>query len=117
MASAYHRLLDLTLFTENDRQPLFKTWDAGQYTTLVIHVRVPNGNANAGAKLILEHAAVNDNDAFVPLQANGQNVEVGLDNVGAPVYAVSAFLRYLRWRVDGFTSNDALALIDVIAKD
>ncbi len=118
MASAYFRLMDTTTLSSNTEQPLFRAQDVGNYTQLNLLLRVPKGSGNVGFKLKVEHAPVLEEGAFVDLvDVNGNNVEAILNASGNTYFEVRGFMRYIRWSTFGWTSGDAVGLIDNVAKN
>lgn len=70
----------------------------------------------------LEHAAVNEDGQYLPVQdINGNDVEIDLKTASGNIsFQVDGFLRYVRWTAtDGGTapSTPAIVGIDVVAKE
>lgn len=61
----------------------------------------------------LQHAAVNEDEAFKDL-AGGSVLLNATDN---HVLTIPSFLRYVRWVTDSAVAGDPLALADLIAKE
>ena len=111
MASQYKRILDPRVLTADMTQPATDIWDAGAYRTLEVQARVVK--AGTAGYLKIQHAAVNEEDAFRDL--TGGNV--GLSAVDNIYFSATGFLRYVRWVTDGAVTGSPVALVDVIAKE
>jgi len=110
MASRYVRLLDPTVLVASSSQAKEDVVDLGAYTTLVAHVRVLK--AGGAGNVFLQHAAVNEVDAWVTLAGT----TVALNGTGGVVSATN-FLRYVRWATDALVAGAPVALIDIVAKE
>lgn len=111
MASLYHRLVPLQTFGASQTQPRDEVLDVGAYTTLEIQLRVLV--AGAAGNLKLQHAAVNEPDAFKDLSGASWALSATANNFTS----ITSFLRYLRWVTDGSVSGSPAALLDIIAKE
>ena len=109
MASEYRRLLDPSTAKATVFQELREAWDAGAYRVLEVHVRVLK--AGTGGNIILQHAAVNEEDAYLDLA----NASTALNGQGAYL-TISNFLRFIRWRTDGAVAGSPVVMIEIIAK-
>ncbi|MCK6505667.1 hypothetical protein L6R53_20100 [Myxococcota bacterium] len=97
--------------TGNATQPVEEAWDAGAFTRLEVHCRVLK-QGSAGGSIILQHAAVNEDAAYVALPGATWNV-----NTDGTFVSVTAFLRFVRWSTTGTIAGDPVALIDGIGKE
>lgn len=69
--------------------------------------------AGTGQKIIIQHAAVNDDAYFIDLTG----VEAALNQAGPSYVGTDDFLRFIRWRVEDGLGGTAKVVIDVIAKE
>lgn len=111
MASTTRRLMPQQSLTANQVQPRDEVMDAGAYKTLECQGRCIVAGSNGQAKI--QHAAVNEPDAFKDLAGAAWN----LNATNNTVVSISNFLRYLRWVTDANVAGNPVALIDVVAKD
>lgn len=79
--------------------------------TLAIQFRVLV--AGGAGNLKLQHAAVNEPDAFTDVSGASWSLAA----TGNTYTSVSHFLRYLRWITDGSVSGSPAAILDLIAKE
>lgn len=110
MASEYRRLLDPGTAKPDVFQELREAWEAGAFRVLEVHVRVLK--AGTGGNIILQHAAVNEDDAYLDL-AGSTTVLTG----SGAYFTISSFLRFIRWRTDGGVAGSPVVMIDIIAKE
>ena len=116
--SVSYRLMDTTVLTGNQQQELSQAWDGGNYKQLGVAIRVPKGTGNVGFKVKVTHAATLDNDAFLDLlDKDGNPVELILSASGGAYFECTGFLRYVRFVTFGWTSGDAVAVIDLMGKE
>ena len=114
MAGAYHRLTPQQTLVANQTQPASEVYDAGAFNHLQLQGRVLK--AGTAGKLKLQHAAVNEPDAFIDVSG----AEWDLDQAGPSgnvFITVDDFLRYLRWITDANVLGSPIALLDLIAKE
>lgn len=109
---SYFRLQDLTEQTATGSQRIEEAIDVSAFKTLTVQTRVP-GNSSGTTTLILEHAAVLDEDAF----ADVATFSVDLTNDSNDVEVVSDTLRYVRWKISAFGTGTAKFMIDIIARE
>ncbi len=107
--SEYFRLLDPLALVANQTQDRDQVIDVGSYTEMQVNFRVLK--AGSAGNLQLQHAAVNEEDAWLDL--GSPNSLSGTTNV---VISISTFLRYVRWTTDGAVAGAPVALVDIIAK-
>ncbi len=110
MASATVRLMEPMTINGDGDQPSWEAFDGGNYTQLNLLLRVLK--AGTAGTLRIQHAAVNRDDAFVDLVGTA----VSLAGTGDTFVQVTAFLRYVRWRVDSGTAGSPMALVELVAK-
>ncbi len=111
MASQYSRFLPLQTLSSTQTMPRDEVLDLGAYNTLQIQLRVLV--AGSGGNVKIQHAAVNEPDAFKDLSG----ASAALNATGNHFVTVTNFLRYLRWVTDGSVSGSPAVLIDIIAKE
>lgn len=111
MASMYQRILDPRALTPNDTTQREEVLDAGAYNTLQAQMRVLS--AGSAGNLKLQHAAVNEPDAFIDIGG----ASVSLASTSNSLVTVTNFLRFIRWFSDSATAGSPIALIDVVAKE
>ena len=76
-------------------QELREAWDAGAYRELQLQMRVLS--AGTAGTVELEHAAVNEEDAYTAISGTSTS----LTSAANSFKTVTAFLRFIRWSVDG----------------
>lgn len=111
MASQYLRILPITGLTASQKQANADIIDVGAYTTLEFQARVLK--AGGAGNVFVEHAAVNEPDAFTALSG----ATWSLSATSNTLVSVTHFLRYLRWVTDSGVAGSPIALIDLIAKE
>ncbi len=110
MASRYWRILDLRKLTPSLEQPRDQYIDAGAFTHLEVDVRVVV--AGTAGNLKLQHAAVNEPDAFRDITT----LAWPLTGAGS-FLSTDHFLRYVRWVTDGAVTGSPQAIIDIVGKE
>lgn len=110
MASLYVRLLDARTLTANFLPERDDAIDAGAYTTVHFDCRMLK--VGSGGNVFVEHAAVNEPDAFRALAG----ATWACTGAGAYV-AVTGFLRFLRVRGDGAVAGAPVVILDLVAKE
>ena len=111
MASIYHRLMPQQAFAANQRPPKDEVLDLGAYRVVQVQTRILT--AGGAGNLILEHAAVNEPDAFKPVPSMSWPTVTPTNDFKT----INDFLRYLRWGGDGTVSGTPVALIDIVANE
>ena len=110
MASQYFRLLDAMDLVASMTQPRDQVFDAGPYSKLELQFRVVR--AGGAGTLQLQHAAVNEESAYIALGA-----PVALNATSNSHVSISNYLRYVRWTTNAAVAGSPAALIDVLAKE
>ena len=110
MASETWRLLGPRVLSADDVQTLDLAFDAGAYSTLEIHVRILKSGSAGNLKL--QHAAVNEEDAYIDLGTASWAVTGSGGHI-----SISNFLRYVRWVCDGSVAGNPVIMIDIVAKE
>ena len=110
MASQYFRLMDPTSLVASTDQDLRNAIDVGAFNKLEIDCRILK--SGSAGNLILEHAAVLEENAFRALATATWAV-----NASGGFVSISDFLRYVRWSADGSVAGACVAMIDIIAKE
>lgn len=111
MASQWKRLLDGATVTANWKQPKEDAFDAGAYRVLELQCRVVK--PGTAGSILLEHAAVNDEAAFVALTG----ISWLADGSTGSFKAVNDFLRYVRVAGDNAVAGSPAVILDLIAKE
>lgn len=111
MASGIKRIMPPRKFTGNATQPIEEARDAGAYTRIEAQCRVLK-QGSAGGSFILEHAAVNEEGAFLPIPGALWNA-----NTDGGYVSITGFLRFVRWSTAGTIAGDPVALIDGVGKE
>jgi hypothetical protein len=101
--------LDARVVSANERQPREQVIDLGGYRQVVIQARIMK--PGSAGNLLIEDAAVNEEDAFGRAVATFSVVN------GAPPAEVTAFLRFLRWRGDANVAGSPVMIVDIVAKE
>ena len=110
MASETWRLLDPRVHGADDVQTLDLAFGGGAYSKLEIHVRILKSGSAGNIKL--QHAAVNEEDAYIDLGT----ATWAVTGTGSHI-SVSSFLRYIRWVCDGSVAGTPVIMIDIVAKE
>ncbi len=125
MASEYRRLLDVVTISGAKSQESNMVMDAGAYRQLNVQfiVLAKGAETSNDFKLTLQHASVNEEDAFIDVKdVDGNTVQVDIANTGSTgnfYFHVEGYLRYLRWTVTdgGSVTTAAIAGVDVVVKE
>jgi hypothetical protein len=112
MASTYYRLLGMRTFSGAATQDQAEYFDGGSYRVLEVQTRVTSGGS--GGTIKLQHAAVNEDNAFIDVAGF---TAVNLNAVTNNVQEITAFLRYLRWATGAAPTGNPTVLIDIVAKE
>lgn len=115
MASTYKRLLDPRALSASTQSPDDGVLDLGAYRQLVLDARLLKvGTGTGGGRVKIQHAAVNEPDAWRDLAG----VSWVVDSTGTGgVLEATVFLRYIRWVADASVAGAPVVLIDLIAKE
>lgn len=119
MASLSYRLLDPTTIVTGFKLPREQVLDAGAYGKLQIMFRRLKDGTSATTYLRVQHAATNEDDAFVDLKdKDGNLVQISLDSAdGAPKFVVvDNFTRFIRVIAVGTVTGAPVLLVDLVAK-
>jgi hypothetical protein len=111
MAATYTRLLDLQGLGPNFKQVKLDVVDVGPYNRVVLQVRVVK--AGGAGNLIIQEAAVNEDDAFV----NVAGGTVALSATSNTKVVIADPQRFLRATTDANVAGGPQALIDLIARE
>lgn len=116
MAGQYFRLLDAIPLSDSKKQDRNQVLDLGAFTQLNVHVRlVKAGTGNdADAVVELEHAAVNEDDAFIPLTSASWRVD---STATGGFLQITGFLRFVRWVTGSAVAGSPAVIIEGVAKD
>lgn len=114
MASTHVRVLHPQTLTASLIPPRHEVVDAGAYKSAEVQFRCLVAGGAGQAKL--QHAAVNEPDAFKDISGAAWNLNAAGAS-GNQYLSVSSFLRYIRWVTDASVSGSPVALIDIIFKD
>ncbi len=110
MASRYWRVLDVRKLTASLEQPRDQYIDAGAFAHLEVDVRVVV--AGTAGNIKLQHAAVNEPDAFRDLAT----MSWPLTGAGSFLFT-DHFLRYIRWVTDAGLTGSPQVIIDIVGKE
>lgn len=111
MASVYHRLMPFQTLAATQTMPRDEVFDAGAYTKLQIQTRVLVAGSAGNVKL--QHAAVNEPDAFKDISGASWALNATSNNFTT----INDFLRYVRWITDNGVTGSPSVIIDFIAKE
>lgn len=111
--NGYTRLQDtLTIDTNtSNRQEREYAIDVGPYNYVTVQMRVLSPAATG--TLLLQHAAVNEESAYVTAGGPGDNADLSVTT--GSEFVLQSPLRFLRWSIDGL-SGSATFMIDVIGR-
>ncbi len=94
-------------------QSLRDAYDAGAFKQLEVQVRVLKKDTNpTPGNLKLQHAAVNEEDAYVDIT----NATWSLGGAGG-FTPIPDFLRFIRWVTDNNVQGDPIVIVDIVAKE
>lgn len=111
MSNQYHRLLDARELQANLIQDRETVLDAGGHRVLEFQIRVLA--AGTAGKIKIQHAAVNEAEAFTDLDT----IELNLSSLANSHQSANNFLRYIRWITDSGVGGNPVALIDMVCKN
>ena len=111
MASMYRRLMDPETLAASETQKLSEAMDVGACSRLEIQARILK--AGSAGNMILQHAAVNEESAYVALTG----ATWPCNAVSNTPTTITSFLRYIRWAADSSVAGLPMGLIDIVAKD
>jgi hypothetical protein len=117
MASQYIRILDTRALTANASSPREQVVDLGAYRVLEVMIRVVKAGTGTDPTAVvkLQHAPVNEDDAFLDIAVTSVRVDTTAPNV--PVFIeVPAYTRFIRWSTGGGVAGAPVVVIDVVAK-
>lgn len=117
MASQAIRLMDVSTLSASKEQMREQVADLGAFKELNVQVRVLKigTGTDANATLTLEHASVNEDEAFLPLSSASWRVD---STASANSYLqITGFLRYVRWATGSMVAGSPVAVIDLVAKE
>ena len=91
--------------------------DLGAYKELNVIVRVLKlgTGTDAGNKIYLEHAATNEEGAFIAIDSASWVTHSTADAIS--YLQITGFSRYVRWVSGDQVAGGPVALIDVVAKE
>ncbi|MBM4366687.1 MAG: hypothetical protein FJ102_10770 [Deltaproteobacteria bacterium] len=119
MSSQYVRIADARVLGANQTSPREQVADLGAYRTLHVAVRVlrPGTATDANTTVVLEHAATNEEEAFLAINSTSVRVDTAAPNM--VVYLeVPSFMRFVRWRSgNGNFAGGPMVVIDLVAKE
>lgn len=119
MASLSYRLLDPMVIATGFKLPREQVLDAGAYNKLQMVLRRLKDGTSAATYLRVQHAATNEEDAFMDLKdKDGLVVQISLDNADASVkfLVVENFTRFIRVIAVGTVTGGPVLLVDLVAK-
>jgi hypothetical protein len=111
MSATAVRLLDLQKLLASFKQLKQDVVDVGPYNKLVLQVRIVK--AGTGGNLLIQEAAVNEDDAFV----NVSGGSVALNATSNTKIVVSDPFRFIRVITDVNVAGDPQGLVDLIARE
>lgn len=111
MASSSVRQLPVQTVIANLVQPREEVTDAGAYNKAQIQFRVLK--AGSAGTVTLQHAAVNEPDAFKDVSGAQWNLNATTNSFTT----VADFLRYLRVVSDANVAGSPVAMMDIILKE
>ena len=114
MGFFYQRVLEQATISDGDNIDLSECIDLGGYRELEIAVTVNEAGAGDTPTLLLKHAPVNAQSAYLHFATP---VEVDLTNAAATWHHVGAYTRFLGWFTAGTLSASAVVTVDIIAKN
>ncbi len=120
MSSLYHRVLEPTVITTGYKTPKEDVLDAGAFTRGELQFRRLKDGTSAATYLRVQHAAVNEDDAFIDAKdPSGADLQVVLDNsaAGNKHMWCENFLRFIRLVAVGTVTGSPVVLADSVWKE
>lgn len=111
-SKSYNLLLQATV-TDGSAQDLAEALDLGDFIELEILVRVLSAGDGEAPLLQIQHAPVNEDDAFIDFP---EAISVDLSVEGTTWVHVPHFTRWVRWRTAGTLTSSAMVTVHVVAK-
>ena len=113
MPMLYRRLLDEATLSADTAPDLSAALDLGDYREIHLVLTVTSAGDGDAAKLVVRHAAVNDEAAYLDFETP---VSVSLGTTGSTWFHVDTFTRWVSWFVSGTLSREAVVTLDLVAK-
>lgn len=113
MKALYTRVLDAFELSDGVTMDLMTAVDLGDYSKVVLVVRVNQAGEGDAPTFIVEHSASNEAGSYLPFDTV---VEVNLTATGYTWFHQDAFSRWLGWRISGTLTSSAIVTLEIIAK-
>lgn len=113
MEMMVRRMLHSAVLSPGAEADLSQAMDLGAFRELHLVVMVEGAGEGSGAKLVVQHAAVNDADHYLDFETAA---EVDLTATGRTWFHTGAFTRWVCCFVSGTLTADATVTVDVVAK-
>lgn len=114
MASQSNELMSPRVIPSNYVQPDHEVLDLGAYKQLNAEIVVLTaGTGGAGEKIVLQTAAVNEENRFQDVPT----MEAVLNNVATVHVTTDQFMRYVRARANGVVTGTPVVTITTIGKE
>ncbi len=123
MAGTVFRSMEIATLSGSKTQEPERVFDGGAYSQLMVVIYLKAAAGTTGSfDLLLEQAAVNEDEAYAPLKdINGTAISFDLTSTEANyTFQADGLLRYVRWRADdGGTTPSPVAIVgmDFVAKE
>ena len=113
MSTFSTRVLAIVTLQSGDVMDLSLAVDIGEHNKLDVVVHVSTPGEGESPILHLEHAASNEEGAYVPFETP---MEVDLSTEGRSWFHADRFTRWLTWRLSGTLTSGAVVTLDLVAR-
>ena len=113
MPTLTRRILDHYTLTAGASMDLADAIDAGECTVLELVATVHTATTGAAPLFVVEHAAVNEEDAYMPFE---EPFTVDLTTTGQTWRHIEAHTRFLLWSVSGTLDGEVELTLDLVGK-
>lgn len=112
MSGKYVRLQEPITFPAGSTQDKREAVDVGNYGTVIVQVNRLVAAVTAG-NLVMEHAAVREDNQFEPIGGT-----ISLASTGPISVTLTGHSRFLRWNTSGITgATPPVASVDLVMRD
>ena len=113
MSLLYRRLLENATLAPGATFDLTLALDLGEYREIHLVLTVSEAGEGEGAKLVLRHAALNEEASYLDFETPA---EIALTGTGTAWFHADSFTRWVCWFVSGELNASAVVTVDLVAK-
>lgn len=107
------RILNRVTLSDGDAMDLTMALDLLEFGELDLVVQVHEATEGESPVLVLEHAPANESDAYIDFPTPAR---VDLSATGTTWHRVTAFTRWVRWRLTGTLAGNPTVTLDLLAR-